>query len=168
VTTACNGSAGYTNLLDVYDPAAAAWTSLRGSIAPHGAPAFGVINDKLYVAGGVDGTGNPTNITEVYDPVVNDWTKLASMSIPLKSAASVALNGQLYVFGGYGTTSVSNVQIYNPTTTKWKSYATSLPGATHSAAATVAYGIIFLEAGSDTAGDSLPTNLSLAVPPTLP
>ena len=41
VTTGTDGSA-YRNLLDVYDPATDAWTSLAGSSVPHQRPAGGV------------------------------------------------------------------------------------------------------------------------------
>jgi len=51
-----------------------AWISLPGSASAHAAPAIGVINGKLYVAGGLNGSGELTNVLEVYDPAANSWT----------------------------------------------------------------------------------------------
>jgi N-acetylneuraminic acid mutarotase len=168
VTTACNGFSGWTNLLDVYDPVAGAWTSLPTSGSAHATPGFGVINDRLYIAGGLGGTGVPTNVTEMFDPLTNTWTTLAPMPTPVQAPASVALNGQLYIFGGSGASAVTTVQVYNPATNKWKTYSKPLPNAAYAAGATVDYGIVFVEAGGDTDGNSLATNLSLEITPTIP
>jgi hypothetical protein len=112
VTTPCNGFSGYFNYLDVYNPVTNAWTSLANSASPHGNPAFGVINDKFYVAGGQTAV---TNALEMYDPENNTWTSLTPMPTAVENCASVALNGFLYVFGGDdGVNRLTTVQAYNP------------------------------------------------------
>jgi len=168
VTTACDGFSGYRNLLDVYDPLTDSWASLAGSLSAHGGPAAGVINDKLYVAGGNNGVTGITNVLEVYDPATNTWTKLAPMRVAVINSASVALNGKLYVFGGNnGTADVSTVQVYDPHTNKWTILTPSMPTARNSASAAMAYGIVFVDGGSNSSG-ILTTNEEFIIGPSIP
>jgi len=171
--TPCAGVSAFTNLFDVYDPANDSWTSLPAPNVAHSQPAFGVINDKFYIAGGQDENGSEvTNVLEVYDPLTNAWTELAPMPTAVYLPASAALNGELYVIGGAGSgQSFERItQAYNPHTNTWRVLSPELPSPLALAAATVTYGIIFLEGGrsSKSSVGSVATNQDLALPPSIP
>jgi hypothetical protein len=65
----------------VYDPNNNSWVARASSHYVHrGTAAVGVINNRIYVAGGA-GTPSQREL-EVYDPVANTWTIKAPMSVP--------------------------------------------------------------------------------------
>lgn len=169
VTTPDNGFSGFSNYLDVYDPASNTWTSLPGSSAAHGSGAGGVINGKLYVAGGDDASGHLQTLTEVYDPYTNTWTTLAPMIKGVSTPASAVINGKLYVFGGSnGTRDITTVQVYDPITNTWSSTRPVVPIAANNFASDVLYGIAFVVGGSSAAGTLLDTNYLYLEPPSIP
>jgi N-acetylneuraminic acid mutarotase len=88
-----------------YDPMADSWTDLTGTAPfphPAGGTAFGVINVKLYIAGGRDAYNQVVNLTWEYDPVANTYTQRADEPGYFQNDASgsAAASGALWVFGG--------------------------------------------------------------------
>lgn len=87
-----------------YDPVADNWTDLTASAPfPHpvNGSAYGVINNKLYIAGGADSIdGN--NRTWEYDPIANTYTQKADEPASFQNnvPGSAVANGLLWVFGG--------------------------------------------------------------------
>src|SRR4029077_7755729 len=88
-----------------YDPVANSWTDLTGTVPyphPAGGMAYGVINNKLYVAGGRDAANTVINLTWEWDPVAGTYTAKTDEpgtfqnNVPGSGAAS----GSLWVFGG--------------------------------------------------------------------
>jgi N-acetylneuraminic acid mutarotase len=88
-----------------YDPVANTWTDLTGTIPfphPAGGMAFGVLNNKLYIAGGRDAANTVINLTWEWDPVAGTYTAKTDEpgtfqnNVPGSGAAS----GLLWVFGG--------------------------------------------------------------------
>ncbi len=87
--------------LQIYDATTDAWTTGASLPAAGGGAFGGVINGKLYVAGGQD----PANISEVssaqvYDPSTDTWTSLAPLPSPRSGGGSAVINGILYAVGG--------------------------------------------------------------------
>jgi N-acetylneuraminic acid mutarotase len=87
-----------------YDPVADTWTDLTATEPfphPAGGMASGVINDKLYIAGGRDAANQNINLNWEYDPVAHTYTAKADMpgSQPNVPGSAVAVNA-LFVFGG--------------------------------------------------------------------
>jgi N-acetylneuraminic acid mutarotase len=84
--------------------------------------AVGVINNKIYVAGG---TNTPSQRElEVCDPVANTWTIRAPMSVPRNHTAGGVINGKFYVVGGRVLDSNTNaLEVYDPQTNTWSSRA---------------------------------------------
>ena len=80
--------------------------------------AIGVVNGKIYVAGGYDGTSASLNSVEVYDPSSNAWTTgLASMPTTRRDLTAGVVNGILYAVGGYDKDLLSvlnSVEAYTP------------------------------------------------------
>jgi Galactose oxidase, central domain/Kelch motif len=87
-----------------YDPVADSWTDLTGTIPfphPAGGMAFGVINNKLYIAGGRDAANVNINLNWEFDPTVPAYTQKADMpgSQPNVRGSAVAVDA-LFAFGG--------------------------------------------------------------------
>ena len=94
----------------------------------HGA-ASGVINGKLYVAG-----GQTLATLEVYDPATDTWTTKAPMPTARFGVGGGVINGKLYVVGGDNGSKLATLEVYDPATNTWTTKAPmptprSLPGA---------------------------------------
>ena len=75
-----------------YDPNSNSWVARASSHYVHrGTAAVGVINDRIYVAGG-EGTPSQREL-EVYDPFANTWTIKAPMRVPRNHTAGGVING---------------------------------------------------------------------------
>lgn len=111
---------GLSNRAFVYNPQTNSWSDVAAMrFQHHNTPAVGVINDKIYVAGGNGPNMNQTEL-EVYDPAMNTWTQLASMGVPRHHTAGGAINGKFYVVGGRpGDTAASALEVYDPATNIW-------------------------------------------------
>jgi N-acetylneuraminic acid mutarotase len=90
--------------------------------ARYGAAA-GVIDGKLYVAGGWNGASNLTTL-EVYDPATDTWTTKAPMPTARNDVGGAVIDGKFYVVGG-GTSNqkYSNLEVYDPATDTWTTKA---------------------------------------------
>jgi hypothetical protein len=75
-----------------YDPVADTFTSRADFPHPAGGFASGVINGKLYVAGGRDAANLNINLTWEYDPVADTWTQKIDM--PGRSAQCSGKRGR--------------------------------------------------------------------------
>ena len=108
-----------------YDPATNAWVTRPQAPHFHRNGAAGVINGKLYVAGGFENSGNtPMTALDVYDPGTKTWRTRAS--IPLGGAANGAvINGRFYVVVSHfnGSTPDHRLYSYNPATNAWTARA---------------------------------------------
>ena len=121
------------------------WTVMNQMITARSFFASGVIDGRIYVAG-----GNSTNLFEldsgeVMDPVKGSWHPIASMGTNMASYDAAVLNGKLLVTEGWlWPFDVSpRGQVYDPRTNKWESMAVGLrEGWTGSSV--VVYGHLFV------------------------
>jgi Kelch motif len=61
----------------------------------------------------------------------NTWTNAAPMPVALDGAAAAVSQGKIYLLGGFnGSTTVANIQIYNPAANAWEPTNAQLPEAT--------------------------------------
>jgi N-acetylneuraminic acid mutarotase len=68
----------FTNLVEEYDPVFDRWISKAAMPAPRVGFALAVLNDKIYVVGGLDAgldNSKPLSIA-VYDPALDQWSEL--------------------------------------------------------------------------------------------
>ncbi|MHB8090294.1 MAG: Kelch repeat-containing protein [Syntrophales bacterium] len=87
--------------------------------------ASGVINSKLYVAGGTGTGANSLATLEVYDPATNAWATKASMPTARNSVGGGVINGKLYVVGGNVAQNqkLATLEVYDPATDTWATKA---------------------------------------------
>jgi N-acetylneuraminic acid mutarotase len=128
-----------------YNPATNTWASRPWPKRGHVGGAAGVINGKLYVAGGGDANGEH-GVLEIYDPATNRWTMGAPMPSVQSNAAGAVLGARLYVIGGRNAD--GKVTVYNPNTNSWTSRAPLLTPRSDLAATKVDTHILALGGGS--------------------
>jgi uncharacterized protein (TIGR03437 family) len=112
---------GTSNRVFVYNAQNNSWPEVAPMRFQHGnTAAVGVIDGKLYVAGGTGPGMNQTEL-EVYDPVANTWTQLASMSVGRNHTAGGVIDGKFYVAGGRSSaTAMVALEVYDPATNTWQ------------------------------------------------
>jgi N-acetylneuraminic acid mutarotase len=108
-----------------YDPATATWTEKSPMPTARSAGATGVIDGKIYVAGGRPPRGSDF---AVYDPLADRWTVLPDLPTQRNHLAAGAIGGRLYVVGGrfgggVGSEMTGVVEVYDPATNTWTSAA---------------------------------------------
>jgi uncharacterized protein (TIGR03437 family) len=138
---------GTSNRTFVYNPQSNSWSDVAPMRFQHAnTAAVGVINDRIYVAGGNGPNMNQTEL-EVYDPAANTWTQLASMSVPRNHTAGGAINGRFYVVAGRpGDTAASALEAYDPQTNTW-SRLRNLPTGRSGVGAAVVNGELYVFGG---------------------
>ena len=105
----------------MHDPAVGGWVARAPMPTARGGGGKGVIDGKIYVAGGRPPGGSAF---EVYDPATDKWEKLPDMPTQRNHLAMVALGGKIIVAGGRfgpgaGAERTDIVEIYDPKTRKW-------------------------------------------------
>lgn len=137
------------------------WTTETSMpIARYGAAA-GVIDGKLYVAGGSRETF--LNALEVYDPSTNSWTTKASMPTTRTCPGAGVIDGKLYIVGGVGSR-LSTLEVYDPSTDSWTT-KTPMPTARSWPATGVINGKFYVASG-DFGGDNYTSTLEVYDPAT--
>jgi alpha-tubulin suppressor-like RCC1 family protein/sugar lactone lactonase YvrE len=109
------------NELYIYDVLANSWTAGANMPLARSQMAVGVINGKIYAAGGGLGS-SVTSQTElqVYDPASNTWTNGKAMPFARENSGAAVINGKLYVVGGLsGSTTLNSLLVYDPATDNW-------------------------------------------------
>ena len=96
---------------------------------PRKGAAYGVIDNKIYVAGGT-AVYNwvASDKLEIYDPVTDMWDSInAAMPIAMYQPQGAVINDKFYVIGGllgYAPwTGQKTVQMYDPITDTWSRVA---------------------------------------------
>ncbi|WP_376792831.1 LuxR C-terminal-related transcriptional regulator [Thermoflexus sp.] len=75
----------------------------RGTPKPHPVAAVGagLIQDRIYVPGGVNPQGQPVDWVEVYDPQADRWFAGPPLPAPVAAYALAVAGERLYIFGGW-------------------------------------------------------------------
>ena len=106
------------------------WTTLAPMPTARVTMSAGVIDDKLYVVGGVNAALGELSSLEAYDPVTDTWTTKTSMPTARRRTSAGVIDGKLYVVGGVGKTEVGEnqvdlgtLEVYDPITDTWATLA---------------------------------------------
>ncbi|MBA2622534.1 MAG: hypothetical protein H0U88_02780 [Chthoniobacterales bacterium] len=131
----------------VYDPISNSWSFVAQMQSAHGnTPAVGVIDDKIYVAGGTSGV-NTISTVEMFDPATNIWTRRASMGVSRNHTAGAVIDGKFYVAAGRGpATAGTALEVYDPVENRWSSLP-SMPTNRSGVAAAAVAGELFVFGG---------------------
>ncbi len=149
------------NNLNIYDPGSNTWSSGPPiPLAIYGG-ANGVIDGKLYVAGGQADQNNGNNVAnlQVYDFATNVWSNNTPMPFASSGNAAGVIGGKLYVVGGYdpsNTSQVNVLRVYDPITDNWVIGA-PMPTARAWVSAGVVNGILYAIGGMNSNNGTLNT-----------
>jgi uncharacterized repeat protein (TIGR01451 family) len=119
-----------TTLVQIYDPGTDTWDTATGAPLPsaRGGQAGGVVDGKLYSAGGAPTSSFPTDCpTYEYDPVANSWATKAAC--PLQSTYGFDLGGSVgsnfhhRLFAGGHFNSTYGWYAYDPVADAWQTLA---------------------------------------------
>lgn len=130
------GQAGVTVGVQVYNPVEDSWST--GPDKPTAAANIGaaVVDDLIYVPGGLDADGRVLDVLEILDPGTGEWKSGPSLPVPLCSYAIAADADGLYLFGGWnGHTYVDSVLYFGVAEGVWRQVATMDMAAGYAAAA---------------------------------
>ena len=114
------------NVTQIYDPATNNWTIAKTPIPiPVAYYVSGVIDGKIYVAGGSSEISDGTSYLQIYDPQTDQWTIGSPLPEPVATAGGTATLGvysakSLYVIGGWNAgPALAFNQIYDSQTQSW-------------------------------------------------
>lgn len=140
---------GLSRTTYVYNPVNDSWTPVASMIYGHSnTPAVGVINDKIYCAGGL----SAGNAMEVYDPATDTWTALPPMKVARHHCGGGVINGKFYVAAGRGSTaSETALEVYDPQTNNWTTLP-SVPTARSGVGVAVVNNELYVMGGEGSAG----------------
>ncbi|KAH7315430.1 hypothetical protein KP509_21G049100 [Ceratopteris richardii] len=98
------------------------WTEVGSMSTPRSFFANGVIDGKIYAAGGNSTALHELSSAEVYNPADDQWHPIASMGTNMARYDSAILSGRLYVTEGWSWPflSLPRGQIYDPKEDKWE------------------------------------------------
>ena len=124
-----------------------AWTRKQDLPTPRIVTNASVINDKIYVIGGMDFNYVNIDVNEVYDPSTDTWEKKEPLPTRKAFPSAAAVDGIIYVIGGGFPNATSTVNAYDPVTNSWTAKANML-STRFAAHADVVDGIIYNIAGN--------------------
>ncbi len=115
-----------------------------------------VLNDKIYVMGGLAADGSVLNTVEIYDPATNTWQQAPNLRTARYNSAAVIFEGQIYLMGGRDNTgnATKKVEVFNPGENDWNSFD-NLNDEREGLAAVVLDGEIYVMGGSNGNGNIL-------------
>lgn len=158
---------GRTNQVDAWDPYIGIWAGPWSHVvspmptARSGAAA-GVIDNVIYVVGGMNPAGAVLNTVEAYDPKTNVWSAKAPMPTARYHLRAAVVEGVLYAIGGslsdqYPDSDI--VEAYDPETDTWATVA-PMPTARRLMAVGVVGGKIYVAGGTLKAADGTHVNIT--------
>jgi N-acetylneuraminic acid mutarotase len=104
----------------------ASWSAKASMPTARGAAPVAVVNNRVYVIGGIDGT-TVLATNEEYDPVTDSWAAMSPMPTPRYGHVMAAVNDKIYVIGGANsvpfTSALTINEEYNPATNGWTTKA---------------------------------------------
>ncbi len=117
-----NGFAGggVTNVVDVFDPAAKTWSTLKSTVTPHNTHAA-----VAFPTGKVLVVGEPQN--EIYDPDIDKWTNAPTPVRRMFLQATLLASGKALFVGGTDVADPRNYlqpSLYDPATDAWSAAGT--------------------------------------------
>lgn len=81
-----------------------------------------VVNDRVYIIGGLINSNTAVNYVEEYNPVLDTWIPRAPMPTPRGLGVCGVVNNKIFVVGGVSARNmpVETVEVYDPQTNQWQ------------------------------------------------
>ncbi|MCK5028271.1 MAG: hypothetical protein KAR57_01465 [Bacteroidales bacterium] len=160
----------YYSSIEIYDPKTDTWTTKEcnptNGMIPRWGQAACVVNEKVYVIGGVNAPAYPgsgqifqsLSVVEEYDPLINSWKQKISMPTARWCLTAVSVNNKIYAIGGgdifYPQNTLSKVEVYDPLTDTWFSRSNIPKGQIGAASCTLGNRIYVLGGGGLSPSDA--------------
>ena len=149
----CIGGAGdngnFMNTLMIYDPVENAYDTMAPMITPRRTADAVVIDDKIYVIGGLNGTTHVNN-NECYNSITNAWEAKTELPTGKSGLICEVVDGKIYCIGG-NTGAVSKLNdCYDPVENTWTTMV-EMTTARRGLTSSVVYGKIYCIGGYTTA-----------------
>ncbi|XP_052253584.1 kelch-like protein 10 [Dreissena polymorpha] len=141
---------GVTDSVETYDKVADQWFEIRECELPRPRAYHGTvtIRDKIYVAGGFDGS-NYLNGMVMFDVSKKKWEEKASMYMSRCYVSVVEIDGVIYACGGYdGRQRHNSMERYDRTRNQW-TLVTPMFNRRSDAGATTLRGKLYIAGGFD-------------------
>lgn len=121
ITGGINANGFLPNLFR-YNPTANSWETISNLPTPRVGSAVNILDNKIYVLGGLDQTEVSSSVVEVYDLNTKTWSTLANMINARGYCAGFVNNSDIYVVGGLDKLSytVANTERYSVNNNTWR------------------------------------------------
>ena len=115
-----------------------------------------VIDDMVYVMGGIDASGNILDVVEIYNPETDSWTPGPNLRTARYNFAAVVYNEQIFVLGGHDNDDESSkkVEVFSSSENRWDSFD-NLEEEREGLGAVVIDDNLFVMGGANGSGDIL-------------
>lgn len=148
------GESVFQDRVYMLDEQAGEWVPRAPMPTARSGAGAGVIDGKIYVAGGRPPRGHDL---AVYDPRADQWAVLPDLPTQRNHLGVAAINRRLYVAGGrfgggVGSEMTDVLEIYDPDTDTWTTGA-SMPAPRAGVAATAANGCLYVIGGEGNTTD---------------
>jgi N-acetylneuraminic acid mutarotase len=119
--TGDGGLSAPTAAVQRYDPRTNRWTRLRDMPTRRAALTAGVIDGRIYAAGGAAG-GDALRTLEVFDIARGRWSTGPRMQVAREHLGGAVTGGRLYVLAGRaaGVGNLAVAESYDPRTRRWR------------------------------------------------
>ena len=136
-------------------PAYAEWQSLKPMPTPRSEMSAGLLDNKIYVPGGLGGP----RIFQAYDLTTDVWQTLAPLPQGRHHLMTVVYNDKVYVFGGGDDNwqPTKFAWVYDPQTDQWQTLS-AMPESRYAGAAVKSGDFIYIVGGTGPTGKTLRYN----------
>jgi hypothetical protein len=121
-----------TDVVEVYDPTSNSWSTLASMPTARECDAA-LIDDKIYVFGGYDGSSG-LKAVEIYDIENDSWSNASDMPYDLSAYHLASFENFVFLFGDYDA-HIDEVNMYNANNDSWIKLSTNYSGRRHTAVA---------------------------------
>ncbi len=95
-----SSSPAITDSVHRFDPATGSWTSVAPIPHPRVSSTAVVVDDLIYVMGGMDRDGGLPTSVDVYDPATDEWSEGPSLEGGRSAQCGASVGGTAYLVGG--------------------------------------------------------------------
>ena len=126
-----------------FNPQTNKWVNLAKLDFARDRIASSVLDGKIYVIGGYDGTSKLKDV-DVYDPSTNSWSSVADLPEAIERSTAESFEGKIYLLGGTG----DKVYSYDPSSNIW-SVEANMTRSINGGSSCIFNGRIFIAKGND-------------------